>query len=112
MGTILKSAEGLFLFIGKLFKDIIAALYTEDKQLLMTDFTNLMHAEAVVIQNTTPGISIVPFLEAMAAAAVPLVIGDLVALGTADKNIVFNTIAVDLKIPETAGNAGVVTSGS
>lgn len=111
MDTILKDVNGFFKFIGRVFGDIINALWTTDKQMIMTDATNLLHAEGVAIQNAQPGINTKDFIALLVSTGAPLLVGDLVALGVADQHIIASTIAVDLKIADGGGNAGVVTTG-
>ena len=112
MGTILKDAEGVFLFIGHLFIDIVNALWAADKQILQADLTNLLHAEGVAIQNATPGISTLALAQQLIAVGVPLLTGDLAALGHADVVVVAGVIAKDLKTLDGGGNAGVVTGSA
>lgn len=112
MGTVLKDAEGVFKFIGQVFVDIINALWTTDKQMIMTDATQLLHDEGVALQNKTPGISTEAFIAQLVAIAAADLGPDFVALGIADYHIIAGTIATDLNIPDAGGNAGTVQSST
>lgn len=110
--SILTTIEGDLKLVWQYFSQIVYAVWTAEKQVLMVDATNLFKAEGIAIQNAQPGIGTKAFIELLISTAVPQLIGDLEGLGVAAYTAIAATVAADLNIPDAGGNAGIVTTGA
>ena len=105
---ILATIEQDLKLVWQYFSDIVYAVWQAEKQVLMVDATNLFKAEAVALQNAQPGLPTKEFIALLIATAVPQLTGDLAGLGVAAYTAIAATVAADLNISDTGGNAGNV----
>ena len=110
--SILSIIEADLKLVWTYFTQIVTAVFSTVENQLMVDATNIMKAEAIAIQNAQPGISTKAFIDLLVTNAKPQLTGALQSLGVAALTTVASTIAKDLRINDTGGNAGVVTSST
>lgn len=107
-GIILNIEDGLAKF-GSEFWHIAQVVFTAEEQVVMAQLTNMLKADVISLQNSQPGISSKDMegilktnaQTALASLGVQLAYtGIVTAIGTAMH---------DLSVPDTTGNAGVVS---
>ncbi len=94
------------------FWQIVIAVFNAEEQQIMADALPLMQGIAVTIQNEQPGLNAQNFIPALVAAAIPALEAEGLKLAHTAIATVAATIAHDLAVPDTAGNAGVLPGGN
>jgi hypothetical protein len=110
--SIVASIESSLEKFGTEFWHIAQVVFSAEEQVIMAQLTNMLKNDVISLQNSQPGISSSQMegilktnaQSALASLGVQLAYtGIITAIGTAMH---------DLNVPDTTGNAGVVTTGT
>ena len=94
------------------FCHIVYTVFQAEEQAVMAQLTPILKNIAIDLQNATPGMDSKTFFLALEGEAVKAVasLGKVLAWTAVATTV--STVLHDLNVPDTAGNAGVLTGGN
>lgn len=88
--------------------NIITAIFKAEEMQLMADIKPMIRQIAVNLQNTQPGLDAKTFIPILVAAAIPVLEAEGVVLLHTAISAISATVAHEMGIPNTPGNAGMI----
>lgn len=89
--------------------NIIVAVFNAEETQIMADIKPMIQKIAINLQNGQPGLNAQNFIPALVAAAIPVLEQEGILLAHTALSTIASTVAHELNISNTTGNAGIVS---
>ena len=109
MKTLIENIENELSKAGVFFGRLLDEILTATESQLMADVKPMIQQIAVNLQNAQPGLNAQNFIAALIAASIPVLEEEGIKLSHTAIAIVASTVAHELTVSDSSGNAGTVS---